>query len=114
MVELQRKARGERPSYFEDPSVDKLMSITLALAGEVAVLRDRIDTIERLSGDGLTVSPQAVDDYQPDEAVREARNAWRDTYLDVILRVVHQEREDFQRQLSEESYDSVVETISTS
>ena len=52
MLELQKKAKGERPRYFEDPAIDKVLSITLALAGEVAVLRDRVDTIERLSEAG--------------------------------------------------------------
>ena len=100
MVELQKKARGERPRYFEDPAVDKLMAITLALAGEVAVMRDRMDTIERLAAAGKPISPEAVDAYEPDEAVRNTRDAWRETYLDVVLRIVHQEREELERQLA--------------
>ncbi|KKW91291.1 MULTISPECIES: hypothetical protein [Sphingobium] len=113
MVELQKKARGQRPSYFEDPAVDKLMAITLALTGEVAVLRDRIDTIERLSAEGKSISPEAVDAYEPDEKVREIRNALRDTYLDVVLRIVHQEREELEHQLANQPYDDVVTTVST-
>jgi hypothetical protein len=111
MVELQKKARGERPRYFEDPAVDKLMAITLALAGEVAVLRDRMDTIERLAAAGKRISPEAVDAYQADETVRAARDAWRDTYLDVVLRIVHQEREDMERKLAASPYDHAVETV---
>lgn len=111
MAELQKKARGERPRYFEDPAVDKLMAITLALAGEVAVLRDRVDTIERLAAAGKPISPEAVDAYQADESVRNARDAWRETYLDVVLRIVHQEREDMERQLATNPYDEAVETV---
>ena len=47
MAQLPRKASGPRPEYFEDPAIDKVLSMALALAGEVAVMRDRIDTLER-------------------------------------------------------------------
>jgi hypothetical protein len=52
-IELQKKARGQRPEYFADPAIDKVLSITMALAGETAVMRDRMDTIERLLEAGL-------------------------------------------------------------
>jgi hypothetical protein len=93
-IELQKKARGQRPEYFDDPAIDKVLSITLALAGEVAVLRDRMDTVERLLEAGEPVTRAAIDAYQPDASVRDERDAWRETYLDVVLRRIHQERED--------------------
>ena len=45
---LKRKAKGERPYFFDDPNVDKLVSMIMGLAGETSVLMDRVDTIERL------------------------------------------------------------------
>ena len=48
-LELQRKAKGKRPHYFSNPDVDKLLSMIMALTGELAVARDRIDTIERVA-----------------------------------------------------------------
>jgi hypothetical protein len=101
MTELQKKARGERPRYFDDPAIDKTLSITLALAGEVAVLRDRIDSIERLLEAGTPVTRAAVDDFVPDATVRAARDAWRETYLDTVLRIVHQEREELEMRAAE-------------
>jgi hypothetical protein len=32
------KAKGKRPHYFEDPAIDRVLSITMALAGEVSVM----------------------------------------------------------------------------
>lgn len=93
-IELQKKARGQRPEYFEDPSVDKVLSITMALAGEVAVMRDRMDTMERLLEAGAPLSRAAIDAYKPDASVRDERDAWRETFLDVVLRRIHQEREE--------------------
>jgi DNA-binding transcriptional ArsR family regulator len=45
---LKRKAKGERPYFFDDPNVDRVVSMVMGLAGEVAVLHDRLDTLERL------------------------------------------------------------------
>ena len=42
------KAKGKRPKYFDDPATDRTMSIVMALVGEVSVLRERLDTVERL------------------------------------------------------------------
>lgn len=100
-IELPKKAKGQRPQYFEDPAIDKTLSITLALAGEVAVLRDRLDTIERLLESGEKVTREAINSYIPSAAVREERDAWREEYLGVILRIVHQEREELQKAAAE-------------
>ena len=42
------RAKGARPKYFEDPATDRLLSIVMALAGEVAVVKERLDSVERL------------------------------------------------------------------
>lgn len=111
-ITLQKKARGERPQYFADPAIDKALSITLALAGEVAVLRDRIDTIERLAEAGQSPTRVAVDAYVPDAAVRAARDAWRDSYLDTVLRIIHQEREELeQRAADTKPYTAVIDEV---
>lgn len=111
MLELQKKAKGERPRYFDDPAVDKVLSITLALAGEVAVLRDRIDTIERLTESGHSISRAAVDEYHPDEAARTERDVWRETFLSVVLRAVHQELEDLDRKRDQQPYEDALRMV---
>lgn len=111
-IELQKKAKGERPSYFADPALDKVVSITMALAGETAVLRDRLDTIERLLEAGQPVSRAVIDGYIPDERAREERDAWREGFLANVLRIVHQEREALQRSALEmRSYDEAVQLV---
>lgn len=111
MTTLQKKAKGERPRYFADPAIDKVLSITLALAGEVAVLRDRLDTIERLAEAGAAPTRAAVDGYQPDADVRAQRDAWRDAFLDVVLRSVHQELEDLERAAGQVTYDEALKHV---
>jgi hypothetical protein len=109
-IHLQQKARGDRPQYFEDPAVEKNLSITLALAGEVAVLRDRLDSIERLLEAGQPLSRAAIDGFAPDAGVRAERDAWRERYLETVLRIVHQEREELARLAvaAAEPYDAAI------
>ena len=42
------KAKGKRPWFLEDADVERVMNITLVLMQEVSVLRERLDTVERL------------------------------------------------------------------
>jgi hypothetical protein len=110
-IELQKKAKGQRPEYFKDPAIEKTLSITMALAGEVAVMRDRLDTIERLLESGETFSRSAVDAYIPSPAVREERDAWRDEYLGNVLRIVLQEREELQKAAAGRPYEDAVKLV---
>lgn len=111
MATLQKKAKGSRPRYFDDPAIEKALSITLALAGEVSVLRDRLDTIERLAERGLPFGPAAVDAYVPDASVREERDRRREVFLDVVLRCVHQEVEGLAAEAEAASYDAAIADV---
>ncbi|MGV9314032.1 hypothetical protein ACWDR0_17910 [Streptomyces sp. NPDC003691] len=71
--------------FFEDPAVDKLLGMVLALAGEIYVQRDRIRVLEQLLTDHGTLPAGAAEAYVvPDEAAG-AWRAERDAYFDRIL-----------------------------
>lgn len=110
-MNLQQGAKGERPSYFSDPGIDKILSMTMALTGEFAVMRDRLDSLERMLAAGLPVSREALDAYAPDDATRAERDRWRAQFLDIVLRAVHQEREGLERRLTAQSYASVIAEV---
>lgn len=90
---LKRKAKGERPYFFEDPSVDRVIAMVMGLAGEVAVLHDRLDTLERLVEQQGGVKRAAIDAYKPSAAVAAERAAWREGFLSEVLRIVESEVE---------------------
>lgn len=92
-TQLPRGARGEPPRYFDDAEVGKVLSMVVALAGEMAVMRDRLDTVERLLDSGEPVTREAIERYAPDEAVRTERDAWRQQFLSIVFRTLHAERE---------------------
>ncbi len=110
---MARKAKGERPVFFHDPQVDKLLAIIMALAGEVSVLHERLDTLERLAEAKGLISRQEIESYRPDEQVREERERWRTEYIARVLRVVREELEAVERGEVPESYETVVRAVSS-
>ena len=110
---LQRKARGERPIFFEDPNIDKLISMIMGLAGEVAVLHDRSDTLERLLQTKGLVKQSEIDNFEPSSQVQGERASWRKNYLSEILRVIESELEG-QKSGDREPYEKAVKRVETS
>jgi len=86
-VRLPRETKGKRPRFFDDPAIDQMMTFMLELTTEVAVLRERMDTVERLLEERGSVTRAAIEAYQPSAAVEAERNAWREAYLKRIYRL---------------------------
>ncbi len=77
-----------RPHFFPDPAVDKLLAITMALLGEVCVLRERLDAHERLAAGRGVFDPAAVDAFVPDPAAAAARDVFRRETMERVLSVL--------------------------
>ena len=87
------KAKGKRPAYFDDPAIDRTLSIVMAVAGEVAVLRERLDTVERLLDAKGTIGRADIEAYVPDRAAGQERGLLHKEYIARILRGVQQDME---------------------
>jgi hypothetical protein len=87
------KAKGRRPEFHNDPALDRLLSLTLALVGEVSVLRERMDTIERLLEAKGSVSQADIDAYMPDKVAGEERGLATRAYVARVMRGFQQEVE---------------------
>lgn len=111
---MSRKAKGKRPIYFDNPECDKLLAMTIAVAGEVAVLRERLDTIERLLEAKGTLTTAEIERYHPDEKIAAERERWRAEYLERVLRIVHQELESVEKGEAPGSYERAIEEVSSS
>ena len=109
---LQRKAHGQRPYFFDDPNIDKLVSMIMGLAGEVSVMHDRADTLERLLQTKGLVTQKEISEFLPSVAIMDERAAWRKTYLSEILRIVESELEGTARGDSD-PYEKAVKTVET-
>jgi hypothetical protein len=88
-----KKAKGKRPAYFEDPAIDRLLSIVMALAGEVAVNRERLDSLERLLDAKGTLSRADLEAFEPDMEAGYERGLMHREFVARILRGVQQEME---------------------
>ena len=91
-----KKAKGKRPNFLDEPAIERVLSITLAVAGEVAVMRERMDTIERLLERGQPVTREAIDSFKPSMEEARERAMWQQEYLSRIFRIIQQELEALQ------------------
>lgn len=86
------KPKGKRPYFLDNPDVERVMAITMAVAQELAVTRERLDTVERLlETKGITQAD--IETFQPTPEQADSRGAWNQEYLARILRIYQQEIE---------------------
>ena len=85
------KSKGQRPYFFDDPAVERVLNITMAIATEVAVIRERVDTIERLLEQKDILKQSEIESFVPSEEEAEERQLWHTRYTARIMRIVQQE-----------------------
>jgi len=92
LAQAGRKPAGKRP-YFLDAEVERVLAITMAAVQELAVARERIDTLERLLEARGVVTREAIEGFVPTAAQAAERGLWTQEYLARVLRIVQQEGE---------------------
>lgn len=96
-IERPKVAKGRRPYFFDDPSVDKVLAMVMALTGEVSILRDRMDTHERLAESKIWPTAENVESYDLPGDIEKERDQRRSEYLSRVLRIVSEELERLKR-----------------
>jgi polyhydroxyalkanoate synthesis regulator phasin len=91
------KPKGKRPYFLNDPAVERVLSITMSVAGELAVMRERMDTIEQLLAQKGILNAAEIDAFMPNAEQMEARQKWHAEYIARILRIMQQELEALQQ-----------------
>lgn len=80
--------KGPRPYFFADPAVERVLGVALALAEELAVTRQRLDTLEReLAACGI-VPANAVERHEHGPEAEAERQRWQQDYLARVLRAL--------------------------
>ncbi|MDF5713809.1 MAG: hypothetical protein PUP93_07930 [Rhizonema sp. NSF051] len=85
---MSKTAKGKRPVYFDNAEIDKLLAIIMALTGEVSILQERLDTIERLLTAKGVLKISDIEAYEPDEEVAKEREQRRADYIARVLRIL--------------------------
>jgi predicted nucleic acid-binding Zn-ribbon protein len=86
MIRANAPAKGKRPDFFGDPDKEKLLSMLLALVAEHSVLRERLDTVERLLEQRGALDRSAIEAYAPEAQAAAERGAMIREYIARIMR----------------------------
>ena len=103
------KAKGKRPEYFADEMSENHFSITMALIAELAVARERNDTLERLLISKGILSQEEIENYLPDEQASQERQLAQVEYTTRIFRSLQQQLERIEGE--EKSMDEMAEQL---
>ncbi|NKB43896.1 MAG: hypothetical protein GKS03_06410 [Alphaproteobacteria bacterium] len=82
--------------YFldEEPSVDRVMKVVVALARETYVLKDRLGIVERKLDEKGVVTRADLDGYKPSADEEKDILATRDAFVESILSPIVSQRID--------------------
>ena len=84
-IKLPRVAKGKKPKYLDDGSIDNLMAMIMTLTQEISVLRDRIDTFEQILDDKKLISEDEFDEFIPSDVLETTRKNRRHQLLERVL-----------------------------
>jgi hypothetical protein len=100
-----------RPKFHDDPAIDRLIAMNLALTREVSVLKDRLTTLEKLGTQAGWLAPDAIDSYQPTQPERETREQAREALIGRVLAILHQEIDELETSTTPSAYWQAVDAI---
>jgi len=78
----------DAPMFTGDERLEKLLGITLAIATELAVTRERLDTIERLLDGSDVLDRESIEQFKPDDGIMAERNSMHEDYLARVFRAL--------------------------
>ncbi len=87
-IHLARIAKGKKPDYFADPATDKLLSMVMVLAQELAVTRDRLNTVEQLIEQSGLFDAAKVDNFELSDEQAKQRSERHTAFISKLLRSV--------------------------
>lgn len=83
-----RVPKGARPVALDGADSERLLSMVLALAAEVSVLADEVDTLRELLASAAVLAPHAAERFAPSTAATERRATRRRALIRRMLRIV--------------------------
>ncbi|HLG87210.1 MAG TPA: hypothetical protein VKZ79_08440 [Alphaproteobacteria bacterium] len=89
-VELPRRSKGKRPTFFDDPAVDHLMTMILELSTELSVVYTRLDTLERVLEEANLIDRAKLEAFEPGPRAEADRAEWRALFLDRLFRTIRE------------------------
>ena len=88
LLRMDPAGRGPRPAFLGASDVDRVLKLTLALAQELAVTRQRLDTLERHLVTQAGVPSEALDPAALPADTAAAQAEWQQAFLQRLLRTL--------------------------
>jgi hypothetical protein len=104
-------AKGKPPHFHDDRTVDQLMAMVVALTSELSILRDRLDTHERLAQTRGVFSPAEVDEFLPGPDAMQERSAQRTRLMRKVFRVIREDLARYDAQGDAADFDRAIREI---
>ncbi|GGH03846.1 hypothetical protein GCM10007420_20270 [Glycocaulis albus] len=83
--------KAPRPVFFEDAANDRLTAIITALAAEVAVLSERVHSLEAVLAEKAVLETGALDAFQPSAEQLAARRERHEAFNQRVFYVLEEE-----------------------
>lgn len=106
-----KDAKGKRPHFYESPGLDQAMSMIMVLASELATLRDRQDSAERVAkAHGIDLAA-GIETLDLDQDALEEREARRQGFLDRLFYLARKDAAEAGRAETTEGYNATIHDI---
>lgn len=106
-----RHARGKRPEFYDTPGMDQAMSMIMVLANEVSVLRDRLDSAERVAkANGIDLAA-GIEVLELDEEALAEREAHRQDFLSRLFYLPRKHADEAESRESREGFSATIAEI---
>lgn len=113
-LKVIRDAKGKRPQFYDAPGMDQAMSMIMVLANEISVIRDRLDSAERVAKDHGIDLAMGIEQLQLDQAALEEREGRRQDFLQRLFYLMRKEASEAAKGESPEGYKATIEDIAVS
>ncbi len=106
-----KDAKGKRPHFYEAPGLDQAMSMIMVLASEMATLRDRLDSAERVAkAHGIDLAA-GIETLDLDQDALEEREARRQGFLDRLFYLARKDASEAGKVETTEGYNATIHDI---
>ncbi|MEO0574836.1 MAG: hypothetical protein AAF004_05185 [Pseudomonadota bacterium] len=86
---MARDTKLPERTYFSSEEVDALARFNTELLSELWILRDRVLVLEHLLGESGVIDPDAIDHYEPSEALSQKLLEDRDGLVARVVGAAH-------------------------
>ncbi|MFM2110563.1 MAG: hypothetical protein EBV65_07175 [Gammaproteobacteria bacterium] len=110
-IKVKRSVKGRRPQFFDNVEIDRLHGMMMAMATEMAVLYQRIDTMERVAAEKGVILREDLERHVADAATESERELWRQKFLDRLFYLYREELDDRMARENEAQYRAFLDEI---